>query len=37
MFSVCGGVEIMDTDVLGRWLLGWYVVEDDNDFRWRRM
>ena len=27
-----------DIDVdLGAWLPGWYVVEDDNDFRWRRM
>ena len=27
-----------DIDVdLGGWLLGWYVVEDDNNFRWRRM
>lgn len=25
------------SDDLGRWLPGWYVVEDDNDFRWRRM
>jgi len=24
-------------DDLGGWLLGWYVVEDDNNFRWRRM
>jgi len=22
---------------LGGWLPGWHVVEDDNDFRWRRM
>jgi len=27
---------IVDLD-LGGWLLGWDVVEDDNDFRWRRM
>jgi len=26
-----------DIDDLGGWLPGWYVVEDDNDFRWRRM
>jgi len=27
-----------DIDVdLGGWLPGWYVVKDDNDFRWRRM
>jgi len=25
------------SDDLGGWLPGWYVVEDDNDFRWRRM
>jgi len=41
MFAVCGGVDIMDETVvddnLGGWLPGWYVVEDDNDFRWRRM
>ena len=24
-------------DDLGGWIPGWYVVEDDNDFRWRRM
>lgn len=39
MVAVCGGVDIMDgivADDLGGWLLGWYVVEDDNDFRWRR-
>ena len=24
-------------DDLGGWLPGWYVVRDDNDFRWRRM
>ena len=35
MVAVCGGVDIMDD--LGGWLPGWYVVEDDNDFRWRRM
>ena len=22
---------------IGGWILGWYVVEDDNNFRWRRM
>ena len=22
---------------LGGWLPGWYVVEDDNNFRWKRM
>ena len=41
MFAVCGGVDIMDEtyiDVdLGGWLLGWYVVEDDTYFSWRRM
>ena len=40
MFAVCGGVGILDEidiDDLGGWLLGWYVVEDDNDLRWRRM
>ena len=40
MFAVCGGVDIMDeTDIvdLGGWLPGWYVVEDDNDFRGRKM
>ena len=26
----------MDDD-LGGWLPRWHVVEDDNDFRWRRM
>ena len=25
------------SDDLGGWLPEWYVVEDDNDFRWRRM
>jgi len=25
------------SDDLGGWLLGWYVVEDDNNFKWRRM
>lgn len=24
-------------DDLGGWLPGWYVVEDDNNFKWRRM
>jgi len=28
------GYENLD---LGGWLLGWDVVEDDNNFRWRRM
>ena len=37
MFEVCGGVDTMDFDDLGGWLPGWYVVEDENDFRWRRM
>jgi len=37
MVAVCGGVDIMDIDDLGGWLPGWYVVEDDNNFRWRRM
>ena len=23
--------------IFGGWIPGWYVVEDDNDFRWRRM
>ena len=29
-----------ETDIgfdLGGWILGWDVVEDNNDFRWRRM
>ena len=40
MVAVCGGVDIMDEtyiDDLGGWLPRWYVVEDDNDFTWRRM
>ena len=37
MFVVCGGVDIMDIDDLGGWILGWYVDEDNNDFMWRRM
>jgi len=37
MVALCGGVDIMDIDDLGGWLRGWYVVEDDNKFRWRRM
>ena len=37
LVAVFGRVDIMDIDDLGEWLPGWYVVEDDNDFRWRRM
>jgi len=40
MFVVCGGADIMDetvVDDLGGWLLGRFVVKDDNDFKWRRM
>jgi len=40
MVAVCGGVDIMGETVavdLSGWLPGWYVVEDDNGFRWRRM
>lgn len=40
MVTICGGVDIMDetiVDDLGGWLPGWHVVEDENDFRWRRM
>ena len=27
---------VVDVD-LGGWIPRWYVVEDDNDFKWRRM
>ena len=37
MFALCGKVDIVDDDDLCGWLPGWYVVEEDNDFRWRRM
>ena len=35
--ALCGGVDFMVDDDLGGKLPGWYVVKDDNDFRWRRM
>jgi len=37
MFALCREVDIMNDDDLGGGLLRWYVVEDDNNFRWRRM
>ena len=37
MFAFCRKVDILNDDDLGGELPRWYVVEDDNDFRWRRM
>jgi len=37
MFALYGGIHIMVDGDLGGELPRWYVVEDDNDFRWRRM
>ena len=37
MFALCGGDDIVDDDDLGGELPRWYVIKDDNDFRWRGM